>query len=206
MVALNIRNITLFVPKSLSSIIFWVVQFAEHLKPKKVEGKGYFLPTFMNTFFFILQNDQDKVAVDHIDSPYLGLKLVLSVLALFLLLIFLYLSFQLPINITVHPLLLRTHQGFSISLLLSLAASLLSPPALVWFSFSASFLPILAIPNSLIILQPFYCGSPALLTPFLLSSSPSPAAINTTNVFNSRPLHSLKHTHTQNYFGIYCSS
>ncbi|KAK8341752.1 hypothetical protein V6Z11_A08G189200 [Gossypium hirsutum] len=92
----------------------------------------YFLPAFMNTFFFVLPNIQDKVAVDHIDSPYLGLKLALFILALFLLLIFLHVSFQLPINITAHSLLLRTHQGFAIALLVSLAASLLLPPALFW--------------------------------------------------------------------------
>ncbi|KAK5813039.1 hypothetical protein PVK06_028485 [Gossypium arboreum] len=95
----------------------------------------YFLPAFMNTFFFVLPNIQDKVAVDHIDSPYLGLKLALFILALFLLLIFLHVSFQLPINITAHSLLLRTHQGFAIALLVSLAASLLLPPALFWVFF-----------------------------------------------------------------------
>ena len=67
------------------------------------------------------------------DSSYLILKLTLSLLALFLLLFFFYVSFELPI--TVRPLLLRPRQHFSIALLLSLAASLLFPPSHFWFFF-----------------------------------------------------------------------
>ncbi|WRX17796.1 hypothetical protein QQP08_010283 [Theobroma cacao] len=98
----------------------------------------YVVPPFVNAFLLLLQTNQDKpwnpipIVVPVLDSPYLILKLTFLLFALFLLMSFFYVSCELPI--TFRPLELRTH-GFSIALLLSLAASLLFPPPLFWFFF-----------------------------------------------------------------------
>ncbi|EOY24150.1 Uncharacterized protein TCM_015824 [Theobroma cacao] len=100
----------------------------------------YVLPPFMNLLFFLLQTNPDKpwspmaIAELVLDSPYLVLNLILSLFALFLLLFFFYVSFQLPVTVTFGPLLLRA-QDFSIALLLSVVAAFLLQPSLFWLFF-----------------------------------------------------------------------
>ncbi|XVF51877.1 hypothetical protein PTKIN_Ptkin04bG0219500 [Pterospermum kingtungense] len=95
----------------------------------------------MSLFAFVLHVNQDKPwnplakasALLPIDSPYLILKFALFFLSLFLLFIFLCVSFELPI--TIRPLRVSPSQEFSLALLLSLAASWLFPSSLFWFFF-----------------------------------------------------------------------
>ena len=97
---------------------FYFPLFKHHLADLR-----YVFPPFMNLLIFLLQEvNQDKtwnpVAIAAglrllPDASYLVLKLTLALLALFLVLFFFYVSFELPT--TIRPLLLGTRNGNGIT-------------------------------------------------------------------------------------------